>query len=96
MIGMQRESLSRLINGANTSVETLERIAAALGVQITELFDEPSPNDEINGIAEYKGEFYKIRTVADLKALLAIADKNFVDDPKIPDHKNIRGKEYYK
>lgn len=41
-IGMQRESLSRIINGANTSTETLEKVAAALGVDITELFDKPS------------------------------------------------------
>ena len=41
-IGLQRESLSRIISGANTSTETLEKIAAALGVDITDLFDRPS------------------------------------------------------
>lgn len=40
-IGMQRESLSRIINGANTSTETLEKIASTLGVDIAELFDKP-------------------------------------------------------
>lgn len=41
-IGMQRESLSRIINGANTSTETLEKVAAALGVPVAELFDKPA------------------------------------------------------
>ena len=41
-IGMQRESLSRIINGANTSTETLEKIATALGVPVTDLFDTPA------------------------------------------------------
>ena len=41
-VGMQRESLSRIINGANTSTDTLERIAGALGVSVPELIDEPS------------------------------------------------------
>ena len=37
---MKRESLSRAING-NPTLETLEKIATALGVNITELFDQP-------------------------------------------------------
>ena len=36
---MQRESLSRAING-NPTFETLEKIATALKVPITELFDQ--------------------------------------------------------
>ena len=40
---MKRESLSRAING-NPTLETLEKIATALGVNITELFDQPMNN----------------------------------------------------
>jgi len=40
---MKRESLSRAING-NPTLETLEKIATALGVNITELFDQPKNN----------------------------------------------------
>ena len=36
---MKRESLSR-----NPTLETLEKIATALGVNITELFDQPKNN----------------------------------------------------
>ena len=39
---MKRESLSRAING-NPTLETLEKIATALGVNITE-FDQPKNN----------------------------------------------------
>ena len=40
---MKRESLSRAING-NPTLETLEKIATALGVNISELFDQPMNN----------------------------------------------------
>ena len=40
---MKRESLSRSING-NPTLETLEKIASALGVNISELFDQPKNN----------------------------------------------------
>lgn len=42
MVGMLQPSLSRIINGTNTTTETLQKIADALGVNISELFDEPS------------------------------------------------------
>lgn len=38
-MGVQPPSLSRAING-NTTVEMLDRIAGALGVSITELFEK--------------------------------------------------------
>ena len=42
-MGCTKESLSRAING-NPTLETLEKIATALGVNITELFDQPKNN----------------------------------------------------
>ena len=39
-MGIKQESLSRAING-NPTLETLERIANALEVDITELFEQP-------------------------------------------------------
>ena len=41
IIGIERETLSRIINGGNTSTGTLQKIADALGVSVVELFDEP-------------------------------------------------------
>ena len=40
---IKQESLSRAING-NPTIETLEKIASALDVQIGELFEQPSTN----------------------------------------------------
>ncbi|MDR1652509.1 MAG: helix-turn-helix domain-containing protein [Prevotellaceae bacterium] len=42
-MGISQPALSRVLNG-NTTVEMLERIAAALEVPITELFEQPATN----------------------------------------------------
>ena len=43
-IGMLQPSLSRVINGGNTTIETLKEIAKALDVPISELFEAPANN----------------------------------------------------
>jgi len=45
-LNIKQESLSRTING-NPTIETLEKIADALNVPVTELFEQPS-TDIIN------------------------------------------------
>ncbi len=40
-MGVVPEALSRIING-NPTVETVERVAAAIGVPVSDLFDKPS------------------------------------------------------
>ena len=45
-MGIAQESLSRAING-NPTFQTLERIAGALGVSVSELIDEPKPGNFI-------------------------------------------------
>lgn len=42
-MGINRVNLSNMVNG-NPTYETLEKIATALGVNITELFDQPTNN----------------------------------------------------
>lgn len=44
-INVQRESLSRIVNGASTSADTLQRIASALNVHISELFEKETLNE---------------------------------------------------
>lgn len=43
-VGIARESISRIIGGNNTSTDTLQRIASALNVPITDLFEQPQQN----------------------------------------------------
>lgn len=65
---MKRESLSRAING-NPTLETLERIANALEVDITELF-VPSSSGGIIGVIRIRDTNYNINSVPDLSRLL--------------------------
>lgn len=64
-MGMIRESLSRAING-NPQLDTLEKIATALEVEIVELFAEKS---ELYGVVIYQGVTYRINTRADIAKL---------------------------
>jgi len=42
-LNIKQESLSRAING-NPTLDTMQKIASALGVPISNLFDEPKSN----------------------------------------------------
>lgn len=64
---MKRESLSRAING-NPTLETLEKIASALDVDISELFTPSSGG--IIGVIRIKDINYNINSVSDLSRLL--------------------------
>lgn len=69
MLGVTRDTLTRNING-NPTLETLERIANALGVDIAELFVKNTPDSEVNGFVKVKGTLYEIRSFEDLRKLL--------------------------
>lgn len=70
-IGLSRVGLSKAING-NPTVDTLERIAKALNVPITDLFS--IKNKELSGHVEYKGVVYTIKSRLDLENILKIVD----------------------
>ena len=47
-MGVSRQTISRQINGANITVETVQKIADALGVPVGQLFDQtktPQPKN---------------------------------------------------
>lgn len=67
-MGIKQESLSRAING-NPTLETLEKIANALGVDITQLF-APSSSGDIIGVIRVGETNYNINSVSDLARLL--------------------------
>lgn len=69
---MVRESLSRAING-NPTLDTLERIATALNVPITELFS--TDKQKLCGHVEYKGIIYRINSFDDLEKVLKLKEE---------------------
>lgn len=47
-VGITRPNMSNIVNGkTKPSLDTLERIASALNVHISELFEKDMPNDNI-------------------------------------------------
>lgn len=67
-MGINRVNLSASING-NPTVETLEKIASALEVDITALFG--STNEcEVNGFIKIKDSIYEVHSFDDLEMLL--------------------------
>ena len=72
-IGVTRITLTRNING-NPTMETLQKIASALNVQVWELFTA-STTGEINGFVEYRGTIYKIQSREDLQQLNDLVNK---------------------
>jgi transcriptional regulator with XRE-family HTH domain len=52
-MGIHAPALSRIINGSNTTTETLERIANALDVSVVDLFERKK---EVSLLIKYKGE----------------------------------------
>lgn len=89
-LGVTQPSISFAING-NPTVETLERIAAALGVQVTDLFEKKG---DFIAMVSAQGETRRFDSPGDLKRYIEPLCKD--QEPSISDHENIRGKEYYK
>ncbi len=73
-MGIAPESLSRIIKG-NPQIETLEKVALALEVDITDLFYK-SNSTIVTGYLEYKNEIKKINNLSDLKKLIEEIEKN--------------------
>lgn len=69
-VGITRANMSNIVNGKSTpSLETLEKIANALEVDITELF-APSSSGGIIGVIRIRDTSYNINSVPDLSRLL--------------------------
>ncbi len=69
ILGINRVSLSTIING-NPKVETLQKIASALDVELWELFTERTSREELTALIQYKGEFYRAGSVKELKKIV--------------------------
>lgn len=66
LIGINRVSLSNSING-NPTLETLEKIAVALGVKITDLFEDVSGTI---GVIRHNDKSYEINSIQDIEKVL--------------------------
>lgn len=66
LIGINRVTLSNSING-NPTKETLEKIAGALGVKITDLFEDASGTI---GVIRHNNKSYEINSIQDIERVL--------------------------
>ena len=72
-IGLSRVGLSKSIYG-NPTVDTLERIATALNVDITDLFKKNDSGEDVNGYIKAKGTVYEIHSFDDLEKVLRLKE----------------------
>jgi len=69
-VGITQANMSNIINGKSSpTLETLNKIAEAFNIPITELFLNSS-NDELTALIQHKGEFYKANTLAELEKIV--------------------------
>ncbi|WP_431422187.1 helix-turn-helix domain-containing protein [Bacteroides hominis] len=66
-IGLSRVGLSKAING-NPTISTLEKIADALGVPVTELFEKSNTGD-IVGFVKVGDTVHEVKSAEDVKNL---------------------------
>lgn len=67
-IGITQANMSNIVNGkSKPSLETLEKIAKALNVEIWELFTSSTNTNELTALIDYKGVLYRFDSVEALK-----------------------------
>ena len=68
-IGLQRSSLANTIGG-NPTVETLRKIAEAIGCNITEFFADESKKKNLTALVDYKGTLYRADNIEELEIIV--------------------------
>lgn len=75
-VGITRANMSNIVNGKSTpSLDTLDRIATALNVDITELFKKNDSGEYVNGYIKVKGTVYEIHSFDDLEKVLKMKEE---------------------
>lgn len=68
-LGITRDTLTRNING-NPTIETLEKIAGALDVEVWELFTTSTSKEELTALVDHRGQLYRASSVQDLEKII--------------------------
>lgn len=74
-LGIQYQSLYAALNG-NPKLETLQGIAAALEVEVWELFTSSTSKEELTALISHKGDFYKATTIEELERIVEKIKQN--------------------
>nr|DAV22751.1 MAG TPA: Protein hipA, HTH-type transcriptional regulator, persistence, DNA-binding, Repressor, Transcription [Caudoviricetes sp.] len=71
-MGISDISLNKTLRGDYPQLQSLERIANALDIDISELFVRNTPDSEVNGYVKVKGTLYEVHSFEDLRRLLEL------------------------
>ena len=70
IIGITRANMSNIVNGrSNPKMETLEKIAKALGVSVVELFS-PVEKTDILGFIRVKDTLHEVKSIEEIEKLV--------------------------
>lgn len=69
ILGITDISLNKTLRGEYPQLQSLEKIANALKVPITDLFEHPEKEETI-GIVRHRGKAYEINSISDIEKLL--------------------------
>lgn len=68
-IGVSLSGLNQQIGG-NPTIETLEKIAGALDVEVWELFTTSTSKEEITALVDHRGQLYKATSIEELERII--------------------------
>lgn len=69
--GIEKGNLSAIVNNKkNPTIETLEKIAQSLNIELWELFTPTTSKDELTALINHRGEFYKATTLKELEDVI--------------------------
>lgn len=101
-LGKAPQYVNNVINGGKgVSLNTLNDIANELEVPVASLFADYSSASELAGdsdflaIIKYNGELKEVTSVGELERIVSEIKEEEAEHKPI-EHKNIRGKEYFK
>ena len=97
-LGIRRTSLSQALSRNSFSTDKLSDIASALNVPIWQLFASPEEvagNGEFIAFVKDGANIYHANNIEELEDVIT-GIKGVREERKFIQHKNIRGREYYK